>query len=123
MIYHIVAGEEMKKIFKDRFIAVPFNEDMSVGNYESEPFSDGFIKERSSAHHVDPSLYKEKLHLFIEMLDVITPNDEINLYFGEDETCLANRDFLISFFKGKVKAIKLHVVDEYTGKEIKLLEY
>lgn len=122
--YNIVAGEELKKILNNVLDnPIPFNEDMSKGDYHSDPFSEDFINERCSAHHVDPSLYKNKLHLLLETLDVLTPNDEIDLYFGEDEVCLANRKFLIEYFTNKVKAIRLHVVDEYTGKEIKLIKY
>lgn len=123
MIYNIVAGEELRKILKGVVDnPIPFNEDMSKGDYHSAPFTEDFIKERSSFHHVSVFEYKEKLRYFLEILKIIKHDDEINLYFGEDETCVANRTLLISFFTGKVKTIKLHVVNEYTGEEIKLLD-
>ena len=123
MIYHIVAGEELKKIMT-RVLdnPIPFNEDMSVGSYHSKPFTEGFLKERSEAHHVSVSTYKEKLQLFLKTIDVVDNNDEIHLYFGEDKTCVANRNFLIQYFTNKVRKITLHIVNEYTGEELKLLD-
>ena len=110
----------MKKLFQEILPdAIPFNEDMSVGTYHHHPFSDDFILERSSVHHVSSDVYKEKLSMFLSTLDVLNINDDIHLYFGEDETCLANREFLIKFLKGKAKSITLHIVDELTGNAIK----
>ena len=123
MRYNIVAGEELKKIMTGVIDnPIPFNEDMSKGTYVSEPFTEGFIKERSHTHCVSESTYKEKLSLFLSLIDNLNKNDEIHLYFGEDEVCLANRELLINYFTGKVKQITLHIVDEYTGKEIKVYE-
>ena len=119
MIYHIVAGEEMKKLFKDRFDSIPFNEDLNKGSFCSEPFSEKFILERSAVHKVSTELYKEKLSSFLKMLKLINKDDDIHLYFGEDETCLANRNLLIDYLANKVRHLYLHVVDEYTGDEIK----
>ena len=122
MRYNIVAGEELKKKMLGVLDnPIPFNEDMSKGDYNSEPFTEKFIKERSRVHNVSPSLYKEKLGLFLELSKKIKQDDELHLYFGEDETCLSNRAFVINFFKNKVKKITLHIVDEYTGKELKVL--
>ena len=45
-------GEEMKKLLRDRFVSIPFNEDMSKGGCSKKPFSDDFIKERSEFHKV-----------------------------------------------------------------------
>ena len=119
MRYNIVAGEELKKIMLGILDdPMPFNEDMSVGDFHCEPFSEEFIKERSMVHNVVPSIYKEKLHQFLELLKVINHDDEIHLYFGEDKTCLANRELLINYFIGKVKNMTLHIVNEYTGEEI-----
>ena len=123
MRYNIVAGEELKKILTGVIEnPIPFNEDMSIGSYINEPFSESFIKERSQVHNVTASLYKEKLSSFLSMINNLTKEDEIHLYFGEDEVCLANRGLLIKFFTNKVKKITLHIVDEYTGKEIKVYE-
>ena len=120
MKYNIVAGEELKKKMLGIIDnPIPFNEDMSKGSYNSEPFTESFFVERAFAHHVSVSLYKEKLSLFLQMLDSLKPADEIHLFFGEDETCLANRELLIKYFAGKVSRITLHVVDEYEAKEIK----
>lgn len=119
MKFNIVAGEELRKIMNSILDnPIPFNEDMSVGGYSHQPFTDGFIKERSDVHGVSPSLYKKKLNLFLEFIKVIKYDDEIHLYFGEDATCLANRQFLINYLKDKVHTIILHVVNEYTGEEI-----
>ena len=123
MIYNIVAGEELKKIMSSLLDnPIPFNEDMSKGDYKSEPFLEEFFIERSSIHGVTPSLYKEKLHLFLEVIKNIKNVDEINLFFGEDRTCVANRNFLIQYFFDKVKKITLHIVNEYTGEELKLID-
>ena len=119
MKYNIVAGEELRKIMIGMLDdPIPFNEDMSKGSYASEPFTEDFIRERSSVHDVSVSAYREKLGLFLEMADAVTSDDEIHLFFGEDETCLANRELLIQYFTGKVRRMILHVVNEYTGEEL-----
>ena len=124
MRYNIVAGEELKKIMsKGLDNPVPFNEDMSKGSFSREPFSEEFMKERSLVHGVSLSLYKEKLSAFLSVLKNITREDEVHLYFGEDETCLANRTFLIKYFAGLAKEIRLHVVNEYTGEQITEFAY
>ena len=117
-IYHIVAGEEMKKLYQNRFDSIPFNEDMSVGSYQSEPFGEEFIKERSQVHGVTPSTYKDKLSTFLSLINNVKKEDEIHLYFGEDQTCTANRTLLMNYFKDKVRKIVLHIVNEYNGEEI-----
>ena len=123
MKYNIVAGEELKKLLIDVLDnPIPFNEDMSKGSYSNEPFSENFIIERSAVHSVSSEVYKEKLSIFLKVLKEIKHSDEIHLYFGEDETCIANREFLIHYFAKKVKQITLHIVDEYTGKELKIIE-
>ena len=123
MKYNIVAGEELKKLLIDVLDnPIPFNEDMSKGCYSSEPFSENFIIERSAAHSVSSEVYKEKLSIFLKVLKEIKHSDEIHLYFGEDGTCIANREFLINYFAKKVKQITLHIVDEYTGKELKIID-
>ena len=98
---------------------IPFNEDMSKGGYINKPFTEDFITERSKVHNVSPSLYKEKLALFLELVKNIKSDDDLHLYFGEDETCLANRRLIIDYFFNKVMKITLHIVNEYTGEEIK----
>ena len=120
MRFNIVAGEELKKIMSGIISnPIPFNEDMSVGTFSFEPFSEEFIKERSAVHHVSPEEYKAKLTDFLSLLKTFKYDDEIHLYFGEDKTCIANRSLLIEYFGGKIKTLMLHVVDELTGKEIK----
>ena len=120
MKYNVVAGEELKKKMLGILDnPIPFNEDMSKGTYISEPFTKAFLKERAIVHNVSITIYKNKLSLFLEMLDDLKPTDEIHLYFGEDETCLANRELLIKYFKNKVSKLTLHVVNEYTTEEIK----
>lgn len=119
MKFNIVAGEELRKIMNSMLDnPIPFNEDMSVGGYTHQPFTDEFIKERSGVHSVSPYLYKEKLRLFFEFTKAMKYGDEIHLYFGEDITCLANRQFLINYLIDKVHKIILHIVNEYTGEEI-----
>ena len=81
MIYHIVAGEEMKKLLKDRFDTIPFNEDLSNGSYESEPFSDAFIEERSAVHGVEVDDYISNMREFLSILPNIKNSDTIHLYF------------------------------------------
>ena len=109
----------MKKVMKESLPdAIPFNEDMSVGTYHHVPFSEEFIKERSKTHNVTVEAYKQNLSSFISLLANLQPSDELHLYFGEDKTCLANREFVIKLLKGRVTSITLHIVDELTGKEI-----
>ena len=124
MRYNIVAGEELKKIMIGIIDnPIPFNEDMSKGSYHHEPFTEEFIKERSAVHGASVDLYKEKLSAFLTLIKTIHIDDEIHLYFGEDGTCLANRELLIKFFSNKVRRIYLHIVNEYTGQEIKNINY
>ena len=118
MIYHIVAGEEMKTMFKDRFFTIPFNEDMSVGNYESEPFSDGFIKERSLVHGVSVDDYLSNLGEFLRFLSTVNNDDIVHLYFGDDKVCQANSKLLINYLKEKVTTIYFHLMNEYSGIEL-----
>ena len=123
MRYNIVAGEEMKKLLKGVLDnPIPFNEDMSVGTYSSEPFTLDFIKERSNAHKVSEEEYTAKLQEFLDIVNKVNKNDELHLFFGEDPTCVANRSLLIAYFKDRVKDIYLHVLNEYTGQELKFIK-
>ena len=120
MKYHIVAGEELKKIMASSLgDAIPFNEDMSHGDYQSVPFTEAFFTERASCHGVTIEEYKNKLSAFLGFLGHVNGKDEVHLYFGEDATCLANRALLIEYLKPRVGSLVLHIVDEYTGAEIK----
>lgn len=120
MVYNIVAGEELKKIMSSVLDnPIPFNEDMSRGEWHSQPFTDEFCLERASFHNVSLNEYKEKLSLFLDLIKNIKKKDIVNLYFGEDEVCVANRTLLIDYLKPKVDKLVLRIVDEYTGKEIK----
>ena len=118
MIYHIVAGEEMKKLLRDRFVSIPFNEDMSKGGYSKKPFSDGFIKERSEFHKVTTDDYLNHMAEFLSILPKIKQDDTIHLYFGDDPVCKANSNILIEYFIDKVDSIFFHLMNEYKGIEI-----
>ena len=118
MVYHIVAGEEMKKLLKDRFNPIPFNEDMSKGTYHSEPFSSDFIKERSLVHGVDVNDYISNLNEFLSLLTKLNSDDTIHLYFGDDKVCQANSKLLIKYFKERVSEIHFHLMNEYNGVEL-----
>ena len=119
MIYNIVAGEELKKKLMGIIDnPIPFNEDMSKGTYNSEPFSEEFFNERSLIHGVSIDLYKEKLNQFLNLLQTVKQDDEVHLYFGEDETCIANRELVIEHLQKRVNHLYLHIVDEYSGKEL-----
>lgn len=123
MRYNIVAGEEMKKMLKGVVDnPIPFNEDMSVGTYVSEPFGLEFIRERSEVHKVSEEEYTSKLQEFLDIVNTVNKNNELHLFFGEDPTCVANSSLLVTYFKNKVKDIYLHVLDEYTGQELKQLK-
>ena len=118
MVYHIVAGEAMKKLLKDRFDSIPFNEDMSKGSYSYEPFSFDFIKERSAVHGVTIEDYVSNMNEFLSLLPKIHKNDVIHLYFGDDAVCKSNSELLIAYFKDKVDTIFFHLMDEYKGIEL-----
>ena len=119
MVYHIVAGEEMKK----RMIGVidnpiPFNEDLSVGTYIHDVFTLEFYQERCLVHHVSIDEYLSKLGLFINMLSSLKKEDDVHLYFGEDKTCLANRKILIEYLLPRVHSLVLHIMNEVECVEI-----
>ena len=122
MIYHIVAGEEMKKLLKDRFNSIPFNEDMSKGSYQSEPFSDAFIKERSAVHGVTVDGYVSNMKEFLTFLPKVCDKDIIHLYFGDDPVCSSNSGLLIKYFKDKGNTVYFHLMDEYKGIELSVVE-
>ena len=123
MIYYIVAGEEMKKLLKNRFDPIPFNEDMSKGNYSSVPYSDAFIEERSKTHGVTITEYTKNMSKFLSILPKISKNDDIHLYFGNDSVCKANSELLIGFFKDKVGSLIFHLMNEYSGTELSIRKY
>ena len=118
MTYYIVAGEAMKRLLKDRFDAIPFNEDMSKGSYSCEPFSPGFIKERSAVHGVTIENYASNMNEFLSLLPKLHKNDIIHLYFGDDIVCKSNSELLITYLKDKVGTIFFHLMDEYKGIEL-----
>ena len=118
MVYHFVAGEEMKKLLKDRFDPIPFNEDMSQGSYEHKPFSNGFIKERSAVYGVEVDDYISNMREFLSILPNIKNSDTIHLYFGDDAVCKSNSKLLIEYFKEKVNTIYFHLMNEYEGIEL-----
>ena len=122
MVYHIVAGEEMKKLLKDSFDSIPFNEDMSKGGYNSDPFSDDFIKERSVVHGVRTEDYISNMKECLSLLSKINTNDIIHLYFGDDKVCQANSELLIEYFKDKVSEIYFHLMNEYEGIELLVIK-
>lgn len=120
MTYHIVAGEEMKKLLKDRIDSIPFNEDMSKGGYTHEPFSYGFISERSAVHGVTLDAYKSNMKEFFALINKLDKEDVIHLYFGDDAVCRANCKLLIDYFKNKVSESYLHLMNEYEGIELSI---
>lgn len=120
MRYDIVAGEELKKILSSSLDnPIPFNEDLSRGTYSKPLFDDAFLKQRAAFHQVSEEVYCEKLSDFLKLLKEAKAEDEVHLYFGEDNVCLANRKAAIKALKDKVGTIVLHIVNEYTGEEIK----
>ena len=111
---YIVAGDEMQKLFSEKFPAVrtiPFCEDFSKGSYKGFSFDDALIFERASFWGVSEEEYRKKMAPIMD-LDFSKP---YLLTFGEDECCLANRRFLIGYLKSKgySKPIKVRVVNEY----------
>ena len=119
MIYHIVAGEEMKKLMAGSIPEViPFNEDMSIGGSTSKPFTDSFYQERSSVHNVSLQSYLQNMSSFISLTKSIKENDTVHLYFGDDKTCKANSKLLIEYFLPKRVDIYFHHMDEYHGIEL-----
>ena len=121
MVYHIVAGEAMKKLLKDRFDSIPFNEDMSKGSYSCEPFSFDFIKERSAVHGVTIDDYVTNMNEFLSLIPKLHGNDIIHLYFGDDAVCKSNSELLITYLDNKVDTIFFHLMDEYKGIELSVI--
>ena len=123
MKYNIVAGEELKKIMQNTLDnPIPFNENMSKRSYKSIPFSDGFFKERSLVHGVKVDEYLNKMNEFLLFLSKVKENDEVHLYFGEDIVCKANSKVLIDYLKQKVNTIFFHLVNEYEGTELSVVQ-
>ena len=120
MRYNIVAGEALKKILTGRITdPIPFNEDLSVGTCDAVPFTEPFFEQRSDTHCVTVEAYKQNFSEFLNILPRLSPDDEVHLYFGEDKTCVANRKFLLDYLQGRVGKTVLHIVDEYTGDELR----
>ena len=91
---------------------------MSKGSYQSEPFSDGFIKERSIFHGVTVDDYVSNMKEFLVFLSKVDNNDIVHLYFGDDAVCNANSELLINYLKEKVDSIYFHLMNEYEGIEL-----
>ena len=107
----ICMNEKMKN---ENEVWVPFNEDMSKGEYNSNLFSDDFLLERSKTHNVSLDDYKENMNEFLEQLDKLNDYQLINLWFGEDKVCLANSETLYNCLMqyGYKKELIINIVDE-----------
>ena len=118
-ILNITAGKCMNENMKNETeVWVPFNEDMSKGEYSSELFSDVFLIERSKTHNVSLEDYKENMKEFLEQLDKLNDYQLINLWFGEDKVCLSNSETLYNFLQkyGYKGELVINIVDEITLK-------
>ena len=124
MNIYITAGEELANKLKSKYPnIIPFNEDLSIGVVSSASFTQEFIMERCESLGVSKDIYLSKLALFLEVINKIQPFDNVELFFGEDKTCLANRKFLLELLNDKVYKVILHVINEYTCEELQVLEY
>ena len=122
MKHYISAGEELNKRLISRYPSiVPFNEDFSVGESHVEPFTDAFYEERSRAHGVTLQEYLAKWRPMIDLDAKIDGDDELELFFGEDPTCLANREFLVHYYGGIARKITLHLMDEHNAVELRAI--
>ena len=115
MILNITAGKCMNEKMKNEFeVWVPFNEDMSKGEYNSKLFSYDFLIERSKIHNVTLDDYVENMKEFLEQLEKLNNYQLINLWFGEDIVCLSNSETLYNClmqygYKGE---LIINIVDE-----------
>ena len=112
---YIVAGNEMKKLMKQKYPerkTIAFREDFSQGNHCCFSFSPELISERALYWNVSESEYIENTAQIIN-LDITL---KYILCFGNDECCRANLEFMICYLKhkGYSQNIKVQIVDEYT---------
>lgn len=114
-ILNITAGKCMNEKMKNEFEEwVPFNEDMSKGEYNSRLFSEEFLLERSKVHNVNLEDYIENMKEFLDVLGKLNDYKLINLWFGEDAVCLSNSETLYNClmqygYKGE---LIINIVDE-----------
>ena len=123
-LVYIVAGDEMKKLFAEKYPdvkTIPFRENFSVGNYDGFDFDDVFVKNRAIAFGATVQDYKSKLSPIIN-LDF---EREYVLCFGECDCCKANLKFLTNYLlvNGYANPIKIRIVDETTLETIREYVY
>jgi len=120
MILNITAGEYLTEKFKNIYpetVFIPFNEAMIKGTYKSRLFSEEFIVERALTHNVSVEEYKDKLSDFLNIFKSLDQCSEVNLYFGDEPFCNANKKVVIETLRlyGYSKGINLFTVNEITG--------
>ena len=106
-ITYILAGDEMKKLFAQMYPtinAVPFKEDLSLGDLEGYSIDEKFIEERSSFWGVTQEEYAHNISPIVE-LDITR---SLALVFGEDDCCKANMAFMMNYLRqrGYAKPLK-----------------
>lgn len=117
---NITAGQCLNDILSSLYpqkTFIPFNEAMITGEAEKPYFSDEFCEKRAKFHNVSLKEYCEKLQLFRDFLKNIHSYDNVVMWFGDDDFCLANVEFLKKLFlelKYKNEII-LNTVDELSG--------
>lgn len=114
-VTYIVAGDEMQKLFSEKFPSVrtiPCRENFAVGKCKGSAFDDTFVRTRAEELGTTVEDYKEKLAPIINLNFA----KEYVLVFGEDDCCRANLEFLINYLQqnGYKHPICVKIVDELT---------
>lgn len=96
-VIHLTAGQCLNDLLAQTYPEehfVPFNEDFSKGSYNHPLFTADFLAERSAVHGVSLEVYRDNLAEFLALLPDFSRYDKVMLWFGEDDTCRANRQVL-----------------------------
>lgn len=123
MRINIVSGEAMASYDKELGFkaCIPFSESMISGVVtEKEPFSQGFMAERSRVLSVPLDKYRKR---FAQQLLKMRSTDEVHVYFGEDLFCQLNLITLLAYLERiGISKVTYHVIFEDEMKETALIE-
>ncbi len=123
MRINIVSGDAMVSYDKELGFkaCIPFSESMISGKVtEKEPFSQGFMTERSRALSISLDKYKKR---FAQQLLKLRSTDDVHVYFGEDLFCQLNLITLLAYLERiGVSKVTYHVIFEDEMRETALIE-